>query len=540
MNNEVSGLRGRSFVQGALMKTSVIEVLEMLSVSSVDEVENRIGEVPGVQSVTVNFAAGSATVRYDETRLEIANVKSAVRQREHESAVPDSSWAGAGQEGHTAPGAPPATRAPDAPITAPVAPAAADTASAGTAQQDRAAPSTSVAATPKIAPTVPGSAAASTPETAAAPAPQVPAAAMAKPAPADAPKSLLQRLRPWFIALVIVVVLAGLAFGLWWWFLRDEPPDGITLYGNVDVRQVSLAFNANERVAEMRASEGERVKQGQILGVLVTTTLKLHIAQAQAQSGIQEQALRRLQSGSRPQEISQARAGVAAARAEATKASQQYERLQAISSNTNGRAVSRQDLDAASSMQAVSQAQLDSAGKTLELAVAGPRKEDIGQARARLDAAKAELSVLKQQLADAELKSPIDAVVRSRLLEPGDMATPQRPAYALTITNPVWVRAYISETDLGRVKPGEAARVLTDSHPDQALSGCVGYISSIAEFTPKTVQTAELRTSLVYEIRIYVDDPDNRLRQGMPATVRLPTDITLCAETDASRATRHE
>ena len=197
-------------------------------------------------------------------------------------------------------------------------------------------------------------------------------------------------------------------------------------------------------------------------------------------------------------------------------------------------------MDAASSTQAVSRAQLDSAGKTLELAVAGPRKEDIGQARARLDAAKAELSVLKQQLADAELKSPIDAVVRSRLLEPGDMATPQRPAYALTITNPVWVRAYISETDLGRVKPGEAARVLADSHPDQALGGCVGYVSSVAEFTPKTVQTAELRTSLVYEIRIYVDDPDNRLRQGMPATVRLPTDVTLCAKPDPSGAMHRE
>ena len=402
----------------------------------------------------------------------------------------------------------------------------------------RAAPATAAKPSPTPGLPAPPAAAANLPEALPAEAPKPGAAA--EPAPAEALKSLLQRLRPWFIALVIAVVLAGLAFGLWWWFLREKPPDGITLYGNVDVRQVSLAFNANERVSEMRANEGERVKQGQVLGVLVTTTLKLHIAQAQAQSGIQEQALRRLQSGSRPQEISQARAGVAAARAEATKASQQYQRLQAISSSTTGRAVIRQDLEAASSTQAVMRAQLNSAGKTLELAVAGPRKEDIDQARAQLDAAKAELGVLKQQLADAELKSPMDAVVRSRLLEPGDMATPQRPAYALTITNPVWVRAYISETDLGRVKPGEAARVLTDSHPDQALSGCVGYISSVAEFTPKTVQTAELRTSLVYEIRIYVDDPDNRLRQGMPATVRLPTDITLCAKTDASGATRHE
>ncbi|MEO7965907.1 MAG: cation transporter, partial [Gemmatimonadaceae bacterium] len=396
------------------MKTSVIEVHEMLSVLSVDEVEDRIGEVPGVQSVTVNYAAESATVRYDETRLEIADLKSTVRQRAHESAVPAAASTGHGQDGHTAPGAPPATPAPDAPITAPVAPTAADTASAGSAQQDRAAPSASVAAPPKITPAAPGPAAAPTPATAAAPAPRPPtatakpvdtavpkaaAAAAANPSPtpgkspappaaaaksaaalpaeapkpgaagkpvvAEAPKSLLQRPRSWFITLVIIVVVAGLAFGLWWWFFREKPSDGITLYGNVDVRQVSLAFNTSERVAEMRTNEGDRVKQGQVLAVLVTTTIKLHIAQAQAQANIQEQALRRLQSGSRPQEISQARAGVAAAQAKLTEASQQHQRLQAITLSTAGRAVSRQDLDAAISAQAVTQAQLDNARKTL-------------------------------------------------------------------------------------------------------------------------------------------------------------------------------
>ena len=122
------------------MKTSVIEVHAMLSVLSVDEVEKRIGEVPGVESVTVNFAAGSATVRYDETRLEIADIRSAVRQRGYESAAPAAATAGDGHEGHTAPGAPPATPAPAAPKTAPVAPATAGAASAGSAQQDKAAP----------------------------------------------------------------------------------------------------------------------------------------------------------------------------------------------------------------------------------------------------------------------------------------------------------------------------------------------------------------------------------------------------------------
>jgi Cu2+-exporting ATPase len=145
------------------MKTSAIEVRDMLSVLSVDEVEKRIGEVPGVESVTVNFAAGSATVRYDETRLEIADIKSAVRQRGYESAAPAPVSAGDGHESYTAPGAPPA---PAAPNTPPVAPATAGAASAGTAQQDKAAPST----TPKPSPTAPAPASA-------APKPAAPAGA---------------------------------------------------------------------------------------------------------------------------------------------------------------------------------------------------------------------------------------------------------------------------------------------------------------------------------------------------------------------------
>jgi len=130
------------------MKTSVIEVHDMLSVWSVDEVEKRIGEVPGVQSVTVNYAAGNATVRYDETRLEIADIKSAVRQHGYDSSAPAVASAGGGHEDHTAPGTPPATSAPAALKTAPGASPTADAAPAGTAQQDKAAPST----TPKPSP----------------------------------------------------------------------------------------------------------------------------------------------------------------------------------------------------------------------------------------------------------------------------------------------------------------------------------------------------------------------------------------------------
>jgi len=321
------------------------------------------------------------------------------------------------------------------------------------------------------------------------------------------------------IIVLILLIAAGIAA---WYYLRPtRSGDELVLYGNVDIRQVSLAFEGSERVVDMLAEEGDRVSAGQVVARLDTRTLRLQIEQAQAQIAVQEQALLRLHNGSRPEEILQAKAQVASAQADVDLAAVQLKRLQNIAAETAGQAVSQQDIDNAQAKLQVTRAQLQNQREALQLAEIGPRQEDIGEAEAQLQVSRAELALLRHYVDQAELKAPVDGVVRSRLLQPGDMASPQRPVYALAINDPKWIRAYVNEPQLGLIRPGMAAEVVTDSHPDQPISGHIGYISSVAEFTPKPVQTEELRTSLVYEVRVLVEDPDDRLRLGMPATVRL-------------------
>ena len=318
------------------------------------------------------------------------------------------------------------------------------------------------------------------------------------------------------------------AVGLTWWFTRPKVESTeLVLYGNVDLRQVQLAFNNSERIAEVKAKEGDRVRKGDLLARLDTSRLEPMVAQAEAQLAAQNEVFKRLRTGSRPEEIAQARANVTSADADRANVRRQYERLKKLASvrlsdQSEVRAVSQEDVDNSKAALAVAEAKLIVQQKALDLARLGPRREEVDEAEARLRANKAQLDFLKQQLADAKLIAPVDAVVRTRLMEPGEMATPQRPVFALAIIDPKWVRAYVSEPDLGKVHEGMKTSVVVDSFPGRRFDGWIGFISPVAEFTPKAVQTEELRTSLVYEVRVFVNDPENGLRLGMPATVHLP------------------
>ncbi len=332
------------------------------------------------------------------------------------------------------------------------------------------------------------------------------------------------------IAAALLVVAAGAAAA--WWQRPQPPANELMLYGNIDLRQVSLAFNGNERIETVTVEEGTRVHKGDAMATLDTSRLQPQVERAEAQLAAQKAAVERLHNGSRPEEIAQARANLRSAQADATNARAQYARQRDL---VQRNLASRQDLDNTKAAADAADAKVDLAQKTLDLEIAGPRAEDIAQAEAELDADRAALALLQQQLRDATLVAPLDAVVRSRLLEPGDMASPQSPVFSLAITDPKWVRAYVSETDLGRVRPGLEGTVSVDSFPDRRFDGRVGFISPVAEFTPKTVQTAELRTSLVYEVRVLVTDPNDELRLGTPATVHLPIGAAAGASDPATR-----
>jgi HlyD family secretion protein len=293
----------------------------------------------------------------------------------------------------------------------------------------------------------------------------------------------------------------------------------LTLYGNVDFRQASVAFNGNERIAEVLVEEGAMVKKGQVLARLDTNRLLPQLAQAEAAMESQQAVVTRLLNGTRKEEIAQAQASLESARADAVNASAQYERSKALGPMA---AVSQQDIDQAKAAAGMAAAKVDVARNALRLAVIGPRPEDIAQAKAQLRSYESQLALLRQQVADAELHAPFDAVVQSRLMEPGEMASPGKPVFSLATIGTKWVRAYISEPNLSHVRNGARAQIRIDGMPDHPLEGWVGFISSVAEFTPKTVQTEDLRTNLVYEVRVFAKDADNLLRLGMPATVTIP------------------
>jgi multidrug resistance efflux pump len=324
------------------------------------------------------------------------------------------------------------------------------------------------------------------------------------------------------LLLLVTIIVAGAAAGLWWSSRQGNIAKfELTLHGNVDIREVELAFNASGRIDKVMVQEGDRVKQGQLLATLDTERLHRTEREAQAQATAQRQVMDRDVAGSRPEEIRQARALWVAAQVGVADANAYYKRqLDLVGKHF----VSQQQADSARFALDKARAELTAAEETLRLVQLGPRKEDIAAARATLAANEAAVSVIQRDIAEGDLFAPANGVIEDRILEPGDMASPQKPVFTLALTDPVWVRTYLPETQLGRVAVGAKAWVHTDSNPGKWYRAWVGYVSPSAEFTPKSVETTEIRSSLVYQARVFVCEGQNQLRMGMPVTVSIRLD----------------
>jgi HlyD family secretion protein len=266
-----------------------------------------------------------------------------------------------------------------------------------------------------------------------------------------------------FIFIICLVIGLGIAVTL---FLnRDHEENTLTLYGNVDVRQVNISFRVAGQVEKLMFEEGDLVKKGELLATLNTSPYVSQSAEAQANLEANKTNLK--------------------------NAEILLQRRQELIGNYS---VSQEDLD-------------DALAKRDSL-------------RAGVIASESALKVAQDNLSYTETYAPNEGIILTRIREPGSVVNPTDPIYTLSLTSPVWVRAYVSEPDLGKVCYGMEAEVFTDTEGAPSYKGKIGFISPVAEFTPKTVQTTQLRTDLVYRLRIYIDNPDGRLKQGMPVTVK--------------------
>lgn len=239
----------------------------------------------------------------------------------------------------------------------------------------------------------------------------------------------------------------------------------LILYGNVDIRQVDLGFRVFGRIQALSFDEGDEVKAGQLMAVLDKTPYEEAVWAAEAKVGIAEASLKNAQA-------------------------KLQKRIEVVTG-----AISREDYDNA--------------------------VYNLETLKSTLDEAKAEKATALTNLKDTQIFCPTLGTILTRIREPGSVVNVGEPVFTLSVASPVWIRAYISEPDLGKIYPGMPADVTIDTKPSHVYQGHIGFISPVAEFTPKSVETTELRTDLVYRLRIIIEKPDSMLHQGMPVTVKL-------------------
>ena len=333
-----------------------------------------------------------------------------------------------------------------------------------------------------------------------------------------------KRIRIVAVAVVLVVVATFLYTGL---NHRDDST-ALGVSGNIEVTEVRMSFRIPGRLELRLVEEGDAVTAGQSLARLEATDQRIAVARAEADLAYAQAVLAELLAGSRSQEIATARAEYDRAAAleksavvQLDQARLDHDRYAALYKEGG---VSRKAFEnyrtlheTAKNARDEARARVAAAAEQLDLRKTGPRRETIDQARAKVGTAEEAVKQARQQLSYTELPAPVDGVVLSTSAEIGEYLNPAAPVLTIGQTARPWLRAYINETDLGRVKLNQHVTVTTDSYPERTYTGRISFINSEAEFTPKSVQTFEERVKLMYRIKIDLDNPAGELKPGMPA-----------------------
>jgi HlyD family secretion protein len=320
------------------------------------------------------------------------------------------------------------------------------------------------------------------------------------------------------IALVAVALVTAAIIVYYFAHRSESGKVGIRISGNIEATAVEVSFKIPGRVSERLVDEGAMVNAGQVIARLENEELVHEVALRQADFRGMRAALDELLAGSRKEEIAQAEAILDATEAEAKQSADDFKRQETLFLKE---VIPQQKFDAARAAYDTSRAQVRQAKEALALVRKGPRREKIDQARARLSEAEASLALAKTRLGYAILRSPVSGLVMEKNIEPGEQVAAGTPVVTVGELDAVWVRAYINETDLGKVRVGQKVRVTTDTWPGKVYYGTLTFISSEAEFTPKNVQTQKERVKLVYRVKVTIPNPNMELKPGMPADAEI-------------------
>ncbi len=330
--------------------------------------------------------------------------------------------------------------------------------------------------------------------------------------------------------LIVGLVLLAVAAAAFWLYNPSgavDEPTAIKVSGNIEVTDAGVSFKIPGRIEARLVSEGELVEAGQVVARLAREELAQEVALRQADVRAAETDLAELAAGSRPEDIAQAEAALDLANAEAERWQVEAARQADLYAKD---VVSARERETAETAHRVALARVREAEERLALLRKGPRAEQIAQLASRSARAREARTLAEMRLGFTLVRAPMTGVVLADHVEAGEYVGPGTPVITIGALDTMWLRAYIDETDLGRVKLGQRVQVSTDTYPDKTYDGVVSFIASEAEFTPKNVQTDKERVKLVYRVKVDVPNPASELKPGMPADGRILVATPVAAE----------